>query len=65
MSRAEKRKSNRQAINLIARAKKDMLNWVEELGRVPSDDEAKAWQAGYVAGINRVGKLLDSEKDNG
>lgn len=65
MSRAEKRKSNRQAVNLIARAKKDMLNWVEELGRVPSDDEAKAWQAGYVAGINRVGKLLDSEKDNG
>jgi hypothetical protein len=63
MSRAEKRKSFRQASNLIARAKKDMLNWVEEIGRVPSEDEAKAWQAGYVAGINRVSKLLDSEKD--
>jgi hypothetical protein len=65
MSRAEKRKAFRQADNLIARAKKDMLDWVEEIGRVPSDDEAKAWQSGYVAGINRVGKLLDGDKNNG
>jgi hypothetical protein len=42
-----------------------MLDWVEEIGRVPSEDEAKAWQAGYVAGINRVSKLLDGGKNNG
>jgi hypothetical protein len=65
MSRLEKRKAFRQADNLIARAKKDMLDWVEEVGRVPSEDEAKAWQAGYLAGINRVNKLLDGEKNNG
>jgi hypothetical protein len=65
MSRLEKRKAFRQADNLIARAKKDMLDWVEEIGRVPSEDEAKAWQAGYLAGINRVNKLLDGEKNNG
>jgi hypothetical protein len=65
MSRLEKRKAFRQADNLIARAKKDMLDWVEEIGRVPSEDEAKAWQAGYVSGINRVSKLMDGDKNNG
>jgi hypothetical protein len=65
MSRTEKRKAFRQADSVIARAKKDMLDWVEEIGRVPSEEEAKAWQSGYISGINRVGKLLDSEKNNG
>jgi hypothetical protein len=64
VSRLEKRKASRQADSLVSRAKKDMLDWVEDIGRVPSDDEAKAWQSGYVAGINRLGKLLDGGKNN-
>jgi hypothetical protein len=61
MDRSEKRKASRQADSLVARAKKDMIVWVEEIGRVPSDEEAKAWQSGYLAGISRLSKLLNTD----
>jgi hypothetical protein len=31
-----------------------MIKWVETLDHIPSDVEAKAWQDGYLSGINRV-----------
>lgn len=53
MSRTDKRKAERLATGLVTKAKKDMLKWVESIGYVPSESEMKAWQDGYVAGINR------------
>lgn len=54
MSRYEKRKAERQAASIIKNAKTDMIKWVETLDHAPSDAEAKAWQDGYLSGINRV-----------
>jgi hypothetical protein len=52
--RSEKRKAVRQASGIVEKAKKDMLSWVEQIGRVPSNGEMLAWQAGYISGINRL-----------
>jgi hypothetical protein len=54
MSRYEKRKADRQAASIVKNAKTDMIKWVETLDHIPSDTEAKAWQDGYLSGINRV-----------
>jgi hypothetical protein len=54
MSRQEKRKADRQATNIVATAKKDMIAWVETLGHTPAEAEMKAWQQGYISGINRI-----------
>jgi hypothetical protein len=56
MSRYEKRKANRQAAQIVKNAKKDMIKWVETLDHMPSEEEAKAWQSGYLAGVNRISK---------
>ena len=55
-NRYEKRKAERQAANIIATAKKDMIAWVETIDHSPSELEMKAWQAGYISGINFVTK---------
>lgn len=54
MSRYEKRKAARQAANIITKAKKDMIAWVGSLEHTPTQSEMVAWQAGYVAGVNRL-----------
>lgn len=54
MSRYEKRKASRQAANIIATAKKDMIAWVQTLDYAPSELEMKAWQQGYISGVNRI-----------
>lgn len=54
MSRYEKRKAERQAASIVKNAKTDMIKWVETLDHIPSDVEAKAWQDGYLSGINRI-----------
>ncbi len=54
MSRQEKRKADRLAASIVKNAKTDMIKWVETIDHIPSDAEAKAWQEGYLAGINRV-----------
>jgi hypothetical protein len=61
MNRKEKRKTFRQTSSLVTKAKKDMLDWVETIGRVPSDQEVKAWQSGYIAGTNRINKLIEED----
>jgi hypothetical protein len=63
MSRYEKRKAERQAANIVATAKKDMIAWVETLEHTPSELEMKAWQAGYVSGMNRLVKVRDETSD--
>jgi hypothetical protein len=59
MSRYEKRKAERQAASIVKNAKIDMVKWVETIDHAPSDIEAKAWQDGYIAGINRVRQTLE------
>jgi hypothetical protein len=54
MSRYEKRKAERQATSIVATAKKDMIAWVETLDYTPTEIEMKAWQSGYISGINRI-----------
>lgn len=60
MSRYHTRKAARQAANIVTKAKKDMIAWVGSLDHTPSEIEMIAWQAGYVAGVNR----LAVEKEN-
>lgn len=52
--RQEKRKLDRQTASIIKKAKVDMQEYVETLQELPSELEIKAWQAGYIAGINRM-----------
>lgn len=53
MSRLEKRKITRDISVLVKKAKIDMETYIASLSYTPSDFEIKAWQAGYIAGINR------------
>jgi hypothetical protein len=62
MSRQEKRKAERQANSIIKNAKSDMVKWVQDIGYVPTETEAKAWQEGYLAGINRMNKYKEEAK---
>jgi hypothetical protein len=52
--RQEKRKLDRQAKSVIKKAKQDMQTYIETLGELPSEAEVRAWQAGYISGINRM-----------
>lgn len=54
MSRYHTRKAARQAANIVTKAKKDMIAWVETLDHSPTADEMKAWQSGYISGVNRL-----------
>lgn len=52
--RWQKRKYDAETSAIIRKAKKDMMSWIGVLGYSPSDLEVRAWQAGYIAGINRA-----------
>ena len=54
MSREEKRKLQRDVNYIVENAKKDMADWVLNLPFDVTEREAAAWQAGYIAGLNRV-----------
>ncbi len=53
MNRQEKRETQRKLSSLANKAKQDMLKWAMELEHDPTEEEGKAWKAGYIAGINR------------
>lgn len=53
MDRTTKRKLNAETASIVAKAKKDMEKWMSSLDYMPSGKEIKAWQAGYISGINR------------
>lgn len=59
MSRQEKRKAERLKAQVVKVAKQDMIKWVETLDHVPTEAEARAWQKGYVDGINRVNLYIE------
>lgn len=52
--RWERRKSIKETEKLVKKAKLDMISWIETLSYAPSEEEARAWQAGYLSGINRT-----------
>lgn len=52
-SRYQKRKQDAQLAAIIRKAKIDMERWISDLPTLPSEIEIKAFQAGYIAGINR------------
>lgn len=54
MPRQEKRKIQRDINYIVDNAKKDMTDWVLKLPYDVTEREAAAWQAGYIAGLNRV-----------
>lgn len=54
MSREEKRKLQRDIEVILENAKQDMADWVLKFPYAVTEAEARAWQAGYIAGINRV-----------
>lgn len=54
MPRQERRKIQRDVNYIVENAKKDMADWVLKLPYDVTEREATAWQAGYIAGLNRV-----------
>lgn len=53
MARQEKRQNKKILTGIVRKAKKSMVAWMEGLSYTPSELEIKAWQAGYIAGINQ------------
>ena len=53
MDRKTKKENERLLSSVKRKAKKDMENWIVTLTELPSEGEVKAFQAGYIAGINR------------
>lgn len=55
--RQQKRKQEAELAAIIRKAKSDMQKWISDLPTIPSESEIKAFQAGYIAGINRGSNL--------
>lgn len=53
MSRQTKREQERLLNSIIRKAKIDTENWIMTLTSPPTEAELRAFQAGYVAGMNR------------
>lgn len=48
------RRDNKKVIETVKRkAKLDMAEWIMEIDRMPSEEEIRAFQAGYISGMNR------------
>lgn len=56
-TRQQKRKQDAELANIIHKAKVDMEKWILTLPALPTEIEIKAFQAGYIAGINRGSNL--------
>jgi hypothetical protein len=56
-TRQQKRKQEAELNAIFRKAKLDMQTWVSSLTRLPSESEIKAYQSGYIAGINRGSSL--------
>jgi hypothetical protein len=50
----QKRKHDAETSAIIRKAKQDMTSWIGVLGYSPDEQEVRAWQAGYISGINRA-----------
>jgi len=54
MSRHQERKLSKEMAAITRKAKVDMQKYLSSLSEIPSEKEIRAWQAGYIAGINRM-----------
>lgn len=63
MDRKERRNNKRMFEILLRKAKQDMADWILETKRMPSEQELRAFQAGYIAGMNRGANDKDSVFD--
>lgn len=52
MARKDKRAVSKEIKSIVRKGKESMYSWIVKLGYEPTDIEIKAWQAGYVAGLN-------------
>lgn len=52
-NRYQKRKQDAELAAIVRKAKIDMQKWISTLSTLPSEIEIKAFQAGYIAGVNR------------
>lgn len=52
--RWQRRKHDAETAGIIKKAKIDMTRWLSNLSELPSESEIRAWQAGYISGINRA-----------
>jgi hypothetical protein len=53
MDRKTKRENKRMILSLRHKAVKDMNAWLDSLDHPPTANEVKAFQDGYIAGVNR------------
>ena len=53
MDRKERRDNKKMLDILVRKAKQDMADWIMKLDRMPTQEETKAFQAGYISGMNR------------
>lgn len=48
------RRDNKKILDTVMRkAKQDMAEWITEIDRLPTEEEIRAFQAGYISGMNR------------
>lgn len=48
------RRDNKKVLETVKRkAKQDMAEWIIEIDRMPTEEEIRAFQAGYISGMNR------------
>ena len=58
-NRWQKRKYDAETRAIIKKAKIDMERWMSNLFETPSEKEVRAFQAGYISGINRATGQVD------
>ena len=51
--RWERRKHDAEVAAIVKKAKQDMADWMLVNNIMPSEQEMKIWQAGYLYGLNR------------
>lgn len=54
MNRSEKRKVQSELKSVINKAKIDMEKWMSLIDDEPTMKEVRAWQSGYIYGMNRA-----------
>lgn len=52
MARSDKRAVSKDIRSIVRKGKEAMYSWIVNLKYEPTDIEVRAWQAGYIAGLN-------------
>jgi hypothetical protein len=53
MAREDRRKVTKDIRSIIRKGKESMYKWIVSIGYEPTNGEIKAWQAGFLAGLNQ------------